>query len=228
MAIGDGSGASGQLLIANCHLLTMKIGLTGGVACGKSTVAKIFSELGAQVIDADRLVHELYRQGEPVYQELVKRFGTWILGPGGEIDRSRLAALAFEGGRVQELNRIVHPAVFVRQQQWLQEVSARQPDTIAIVEAALILEAGGKSRYDKIIVVTCRPEQKIERYARRGGISETAARVEVERRSRAQMTDDEKAGLADFVIDNSGSLEETRRQAEKIYAEIKAPARAHS
>lgn len=206
----------------------MKIGLTGGVACGKSTVAKIFSELGARVIDADKLVHELYRQGEPVYEELVKRFGTGILGPGGEIDRSRLAALAFEGGRVQELNRIVHPAVFVRQQQWLQEVAARQPEAIAMVEAALILEAGGKSRYDKIIVVTCRPEQKIERYARRARISETAARVEVDRRSRAQMTDDEKAGQADFVVDNSGSLDQTRRQAEKIYAELKLPARAHS
>jgi dephospho-CoA kinase len=206
----------------------VKIGLTGGVACGKSTVARIFSELGAQVVDADKLVHELYRQGEPVYHELVKRFGPGILNAGGEIDRSRLAALAFEGGRVQELNRIVHPAVFVRQQQWLQEVAARDADAIAMVEAALILEAGGKSRYDKIIVVTCRPEQKVARYAQRAGISESAARVEVERRSRAQMTDDEKASQADFVIDNSGPLEQTRRQAENIYAELKAPARAHS
>jgi dephospho-CoA kinase len=206
----------------------MKIGLTGGVACGKSTVAKIFSGLGARVIDADELVHELYRQGEPVYQELVKSFGPGVLGAEGEIDRRRLAALAFEGGRVQELNRIVHPAVFVRQQQWLQEVATRDPEAIAMVEAALILEAGGKSRYDKIIVVTCRSEQKIARYAQRAGISESAARFEVERRSRAQMTDDEKAGLADFVIDNSGPLEQTVRQVEKIYAELKAPARAHS
>jgi dephospho-CoA kinase len=97
-----------------------------------------------------------------------------------------------------------------------------------MVEAALILEAGGKSRYDKIIVVTCRPEQKIARYAARARISEAAARVEVERRSKAQMTDAEKAGQADFVIDNSGSLEQTRRQALKIYTELKAPARAHS
>jgi dephospho-CoA kinase len=216
------------LLFAAGFVPRMKIGLTGGVACGKSTVAKIFSGLGAQVIDADKLVHELYRQGEPVYQELVKRFGTGILDSGGEIDRRRLAALAFEGGRVQELNRIVHPAVFVRQQQWLQEVAARQPEAIAMVEATLILEAGGKSRYDKIIVVTCRPEQKIARYAQRAGVSESAARFEVERRSKAQMTDDEKAGQADFVIDNSGSLEQTFRQAEKIYAELKAPARAHS
>jgi dephospho-CoA kinase len=206
----------------------MKIGLTGGVACGKSTVAKIFSVLGAHVIDADKLVHELYRQGEPVYHELVKLFGPGILAAGGEIDRSRLAALAFEGGRVLELNRIVHPAVFARQQQWLQEVAAGEPDAIAVVEAALILEAGGKSRYDKIVVVTCRPEQKIARYAQRAGISESAARVEVERRSRAQMTDDEKAGQADFVLDNSGPLEQTHRQAERIYAALKAPARAHS
>ena len=97
-----------------------------------------------------------------------------------------------------------------------------------MVEATLILESGGKSRYDKIIVVTIRPEQKIARYAQRAGVSESAARFEVERRSKAQMTDDEKAGQADFVIDNSGSLEQTFRQAEKIYAELKAPARAHS
>src|SRR5215469_11766260 len=106
--------------------MTMKIGLTGGVACGKSTVARLFAELGVQVIDADKIVHELYRKGEPVHDELVKRFGNGIVGADGEIDRRRLAAMAFEGGRVQELNRVVHPAVFVRQQQWLQEVAARQ------------------------------------------------------------------------------------------------------
>jgi len=204
--------------------MPIKIGLTGGVACGKSTVAKMFAELGARVIDADKIVHELYRKGEPVHDELVKRFGKDILGADGEIDRRRLAAMAFEGGRVQELNSIVHPAVGVRQQQWLQEVAAGQPDAIAVVEATLTLEAGGKARFDKIVVVTCLPDQKIARYANRAGIAEAEARAEVERRSKAQWSDEEKARLADYVIDNSGALDQTRRQVERIYTELRAVA----
>ena len=204
--------------------MPMKIGLTGGVACGKSTVAKLFAELGARVIDADKIVHELYRKGESVHEELVKRFGKEILGADGEIDRRRLAAMAFEGGRVQELNSIVHPAVGARQQQWLQEVAAGQPDAIAVVEATLTLEAGGKARFDKIVVVTCLPEQKVVRYAARAGIAEAEARVEVERRSKAQWSDEEKARLADYVIDNSGALDQTRRQVERIYTELRAVA----
>jgi dephospho-CoA kinase len=200
----------------------LRVGLTGGVACGKSTLAAMFSELGAQVVDADQIVHELYRKGQPVHRELVEHFGVGILGADGEIDRPRLAALAFEGGRVAELNRIVHPAVFRRQQEWMAQAAKRSADGVAMVEAALILEAGGKSRYDKIIVVTCRPEQKVARYAERAGISEAAARAEVERRSKAQMSDAEKARLADYVIDNSGTRETAVKQAERIYGELKA------
>lgn len=204
----------------------VRAGLTGGVACGKSTVAKMFSDLGAQVIDADSIVHELYRKGEPVHRELVEHFGPEILRPDGEIDRSRLAALAFDGGRVEELNRIVHPAVARRQAEWMREVSAEKPQAIAMVEAALILEAGGKGRFDKMIVVTCRPEQKAARYGSRAGIVESAARAEVERRSKAQMSDEEKARWADYVIDNSGALEATHHQVEKIYTELKTLAQA--
>ncbi len=199
----------------------LRLGLTGGVACGKSTVAKMFAALGAEVIDADKIVHELYRAGEPVYQELVKRFGRQILRPDGAIDRARLAALAFDGGRAAELNSIVHPAVIRRQQEWVEQMETRQPHSVAVVEAALILEAGAKGRFNKIVVVTCTPEQKITRYAQRAGISEAAARAEVERRSQAQMTDSEKTALADYVIDNSGPLETTRAQAEKIFSELK-------
>jgi dephospho-CoA kinase len=204
----------------------LRVGLTGGVACGKSTIARMFAEMGAHVVDADRLVHELYRKGEPVYHELVKHFGAGIVRADGEIDRTRLAALAFDGGRVEELNRIVHPAVGQRQREWIDEITRGRPDAITMVEAALILETGGKARYDKMIVVTCKPEQKVARYAGRSGISEPAARAEVERRSKAQMSDAEKAGLADYVIDNSGALEATRLQVEKIFAELKLQARA--
>ena len=199
----------------------LRVSLTGGVACGKSTVAGMFSELGAEVIDADKIVHDLYRKGEPVYRELVERFGPQILGPDDEIDRARLARLAFDGGRVQELNRIVHPAVGKRQKEWMDRVLSLRPDAIVMVEAALTLEAGGKGRYDKVIVVICEPQQKISRYAERAGISEAAARAEVERRTRAQMTDQEKAKLADYVIDNSGGLATTREQVDRIYRELK-------
>lgn len=198
------------------------VGLTGGVACGKSTVARMFADLGAEVIDADKIVHDLYRRGEPVYQQLIEKFGTGILSGDGEIDRGRLAALAFDGGHVQELNRIVHPAVGQKQREWIAEAARRQPNGIAMVEATLTLEAGGKSRYDKIIVVTCLPQQKVLRYAMRSRSGEAIAQAEVERRSKVQMSDAEKAALADYVIDNSGTLEETRHQVENIYNELMA------
>ncbi|HET9838528.1 MAG TPA: dephospho-CoA kinase [Candidatus Angelobacter sp.] len=200
----------------------LRVGLTGGIACGKSTVAGIFAELGARVVDADAIVHELYRPGEEVYQELINCFGQEILKPNGEIDRARLATVAFDGGRVAELNKIVHPAVFRRQEQWIQATVAQDPNALVIVEATLILEAGGRDRFDKIVVVTCKPGQKVQRLARRTGLSEAAAGVEVERRTKAQLPDEEKARRADFVIDNSGPLEATRRQVQDVFAKLKA------
>src|SRR5437016_1469852 len=158
----------------------VRVGLTGGIACGKTTVGEMFSRLGAHIICADKIAHELYHPGEPVYQELIKRFGGQIVKPDGEIDRQRLAAAAFDEGRVQELNQVVHPAVVRRQEQLMYEIGARQPQAIILVEAALIFEAGVKDRFARMIVVSCRPEQKIERYAQRAGIDEAAAGAEVE------------------------------------------------
>jgi len=188
----------------------------------------MFAALGAEVVDADKIVHQLYQPGEPVYDELVKCFGREILRPDGQIDRAQLAAAAFDGGRVQELNKIVHPAVGRKEQEWMHQVESRQPQAVAMVEATLILEAGARSRFDKIVVVTCRPEQKVARYAGRTGLPEHAAREEVERRARAQMPDEEKARRADYLIDNSGSIETTHMQVERTYAELKARARARS
>ena len=199
----------------------LRVGLTGGVACGKSTVAKMFADLGAQVADADIIAHELYRPGQDVYQELVKRFGREIVKPDGEIDRAKLAAAAFDGGRVEDLNKIVHPAVIRQQDRWMRELAARDPYAVAMVEAALIFEAGVKDRFDKIMVVTCKPAQKITRFAERTGRNEADARADVDRRTKAQIPDEEKARQADFVIDNSGSVEETRHQVQRIYAELK-------
>jgi len=199
----------------------LRVGLTGGVACGKSTVAKMFADLGAAIIDADVVAHELYRPGHEVLQELIRHFGPEILKPNGELDRAKLATLVFDGGRVEELNKIVHPAVIRQQDEWMRGVGEKDPHTVAIVEAALILEAGARDRFDRIIVVTCKPTQKVARFAQRTGLSEDAARADVDRRTKAQMPDEEKARHADFVIDNSGSVEETRQQVQRIYSELK-------
>jgi dephospho-CoA kinase len=203
----------------------LRVGLTGGVACGKSMVARMFADLGARITDADTITHELYRPGQDVYQLLVKRFGPEIVKPDGDIDRARLAAVAFDGGRVEELNKIVHPAVIRQQELWMREMGTKDPYAVAMVEAALIFEAGARERFDKIIVVTCKPEQKVARYAQRAGLNEADARAEVERRTKAQFPDEEKARRADFVIDNSGPVELTRHQVERIYAELKVLAK---
>jgi dephospho-CoA kinase len=203
----------------------LRVGLTGGVACGKSTVARMFADLGAHIADADTIVHELYRSGQDVYQELVKRFGQDIVNSDGEIDRAKLATAAFDGGRVEELNKIVHPAVIRAQEQWMRGLGAKDPYAVAIVEAALIFEAGVKDRFDRIMVVACKPAQKAVRFAQRTGMPEVDARLDVERRNKAQIPDEEKARRADFVIDNSGSLEETRHQVQRIYAELKVLAK---
>ena len=200
----------------------LRVGLTGGIACGKSAVAKMFADLGVHVIQSDTTAHELYRPGEPVYEEVVQRFGRDIVQPDGTIDRAKLAAIVFGQGRIEELNKIVHPAVIERQRKWILEVAVQDPDAIVMVEAALIFEAKTNGRFEKMIVVTCKPEQKIQRFAQRAGITEAAAKAEVERRTKAQMPDEEKIKRADYVIDNSGPLDQTRRQVEKIFGELKA------
>jgi dephospho-CoA kinase len=203
----------------------LKVGLTGGIATGKSVVGKMFAALGAQVIQADEISHELMRRGEPVYQKVVVQFGAGILDADGSVNRSRLAELAFgspdQPSRVQELNQIVHPAVILRQEEWMAQIDRSHPQAIAIVEAALILEAGMAKGLDRLVVVSCRPEQRIERWALRLKVDGETARREVTRRMAAQLPDEEKIKAADYVIDNSGSLDETEKQVKKIYMELK-------
>lgn len=199
----------------------LKVGLTGGVACGKSTVGEMFVARGAKLIKADEIAHQLMRPGQPVYREVVRHFGGGIVHEDGTIDRQKLAREAFGGGRVEELNRLVHPAVIAHQERWMEEEAARHRDAVVIVEAALILEAGVQKRFDKIIMVTCRPEQKAARFAERQGITLEAARQEVERRQAAQRSDEDKIRAADYVIDNSGARAETDRQVDQVFRELK-------
>ncbi len=180
---------------------------------------------GAHVIQADQVAHQLMEPGQDVYDAVVRHFGREIVQSDGKIDRAKLAQIAFGGGRVNELNRLVHPAVIAYQQEWMQRIEEKEPRAIAVVEAALILEAGVNGRFDKLIVVTCSQEQKIERYAQRvaahgGDIG--AARAEAERRIKAQMPDADKVSAADYVIDNSGSLMATQRQVDAMMDELQS------
>jgi dephospho-CoA kinase len=215
----------------------LKVGLTGGIASGKSVVGEMFVALGAHLVQADRIAHELMLPGQPVYNEVVRHFGGAILNPDLSVNRAKLAEAAFgspapsaEGKpstpsatppRIQELNRIVHPAVLRSQNEWMEEMGRQDPHAVAIVEAALILEAGAAKSFDRLIVVTCSDEQRIARFAARQKLDLDAARKEVERRMAAQMPDAEKIKAADYVIDNSGFLEQTREQVGQVWEKLR-------
>ncbi len=201
----------------------LRIGLTGGIACGKTTVAQMLVKRGAHYLSADSLAHQLYQPGQPAYDKVVSRFGREILNDDGTINRWRLANVVFPN-RIGELNAIVHPAVIEAQTRWMAEVERTDPNGIAVVEAALLIEAGAHKDFDKVIVVICDFEQKVERYAQRNGLSLATARSEVERRSAAQLPDGKKTQHADFVINNSGSAEATERVVKKIWKELKVSA----
>ena len=211
----------------------LKVGLTGGIASGKSVVGEMFVALGAHLVQADRIAHSLMQPGELVYNEVVRHFGREILNPDGSVNRSKLAEVAFgpatapqgqRASRIDELNRIVHPVVIRSQDEWMEEMGRQDPQAVAIVEAALILEAGAGERFDRLIVVTCSAEQRVARFAARQKIDLEAARKEVTRRMAAQLPDEEKIKAADFVIDNSGSLDQTREQVRAVWEQLRAAA----
>ncbi len=215
----------------------LKVGLTGGIASGKSVVGEMLVALGAHLVQADRIAHELMKPGQPVYNEVVRHFGGSILNPDLSVNRAKLAEAAFGSAalgaqsspagsssaipsRVQELNRIVHPAVIRSQEEWMEEMGRQDPHAVAVVEAALIVEAGAAKRFDRLIVVTCSDEQRIARFAARQKLDLEAARKEVERRMAAQLPEAEKIKAADYVIDNSGSLDHTREQVRQVWEKL--------
>ena len=192
-------------------------GLTGGVATGKSTAARMFEKLGAKIIDADRIGHEFLARSSPAYPEIVRRFGGEILDASKEINRQRLGAAVFASPeKLRELDAILHPRIIERVEKVALEHARRNQRAIILVDAALIFEAGIGGRFSKVIVTWCRPEQQLERLMSKG-----LTREESERRIAAQMPVEEKRRRADYVIDSSGSLENTRTQVEAIFAELK-------
>lgn len=196
----------------------LRVGLTGGLCSGKSTVARWLKEMGIPVLSADEIGHVFLAPGTPTHAHLVAAFGPAILDATGAIERKELARLAFATREaVRQLNAILHPPIVAEIDRRLTELEG-QGQPLAIVEAALFIEAGSHRRFDRLIVVTCDREEKIRRFQRRNG----GSRAEAEARLAAQLPDAEKARLADYVIDNSGSLEETRRQVRDLHAALRS------
>ena len=193
-------------------------GLTGGIACGKSTVAGMLRELGAYIIDADKIGHEMLLPSSTAFPELVSAFGHGILDSAGRIDRKKLGPLVFaDPAKLQKLNSIVHPRIIERIGQVAAMHCAENPVAVVIVDAALIFETGIPGRFVKTIVAWCRPEQQVERLMAKAGLS----RQEAARRIASQMPADEKRRRADFVIDCSGTLEETSGQVGALYPALR-------
>jgi dephospho-CoA kinase len=220
----------------------LRVGLTGGLGSGKSTVAAMLRELGAHVIEADALGRTLMEPGQPVFSSIVEHFGNAVVDPDGGLNRARLADLAFRHGRLQELNAIVHPPVIEAQARWMREVFANDPSAVAVIESALIFEVvrdararGEKDsvltdwrrRMDRVIVVTAPDEFKIERYAARiqdsevgKGISLEAIVADARNRLAHQVSDVEKIIEADYVLDNSGDITSLRAQVDALWPRL--------
>jgi dephospho-CoA kinase len=195
----------------------LRVGLTGGIASGKSTVAAILAEQGCKIIEADLLAHKYLLPENPAAQEVIRAFGPGILDASGKIDRAKLGGIVFgDAQKLARLNAIIHPRVLREIGQVLDELSRPGGPSVAVVVAALHIEAGYHKNFDRLVVAWCRPEQQLERLLLRG-----LTREQAEKRIASQMPIEEKRRLADDVIDCSGTLEETRRQTISLAGKLK-------
>ena len=195
----------------------LKVGLTGSIAVGKSFVCDVFGELGCHILDADQVARDMVSPGTKGIRQVVESFGNSVLLADGSLDRSKLGSIVFadEEKRLQ-LNSIVHPLVIEAQDEWLAAREHEDPRGIAVIEAALMIEAGGYKRYDKLIVVWCEPEIQLNRLMLRDNLSPADA----SRRIASQMPQDEKKQYADFLIDTSNGFDETRRQSTEVFSHL--------
>jgi dephospho-CoA kinase len=218
----------------------LRVGLTGGLGSGKSTVAARLRELGAEVIEADELGRALMEPGQAVYAKIVRAFGPEVVSADGRLNRRRLAEFAFQGGRLDELNAIVHPAVIAAQKEWMDGVFARNPSAVAVVESALVFEverdarargetegvlADWRRRFDCVIVVTAPDELKVARYVAKlspPSDGRDAAEADARARLALQMPDAEKAPRADYVIDNSDDIVVLRARVDALWERLRA------
>lgn len=197
----------------------LTVGLTGGLASGKSFVGRELERLGCLLIQADKLGHDVLAPGAETYDAVVAEFGREILRPDGSIDRRRLGAIVFDSPeRLALLNGLVHPPVRARQKAILDAFRERAPNGIAVVEAAILIETGGYRHFDRLIVAICSEEQQIARALDRDGLT----REEVIARMSRQIPLSQKAAFADFVIDTSGTKEETLEQTRAVYRSLRS------
>ena len=197
----------------------LKVGLTGGLASGKSFVGGVLQNLGCRLIKADELGHEVLMSGGEAYDAVLQAFGAGILKEDGQIDRRRVAALVFHDTTLlAKLNAIVHPAVFRREDILTAEFAARDPNAIVVVEAAILVETGSYKRFARLIVAACTREQEIQRAMKRDAIT----REEAEARLARQLPLEEKVRLADYVVDTSGTKENTIAQVREVYRSLRS------
>jgi dephospho-CoA kinase len=218
----------------------LRVGLTGGLASGKSTVAGYLRDLGAHVVEADELGRALMEPGQAVFSSIIECFGLQVVGEDGRLNRARLAELAFREGRIHDLNAIVHPAVIEAQRHWMDEVFGLDPSAVAVVESALIFEverdarargeaqtvlADWRRRFDRVVVVTAPEKLKVERYVGRLNPDEAgreAVAADAKGRLALQIPDDEKAARADYVLENTGDREALHAQVLAVWERLKA------
>lgn len=218
----------------------LRVGLTGGLGSGKSTVAHYLRELGAEVSESDDVGRALMEPGQPVYNEILRVFGPEVADADGRLNRTRLAQLAFSGGRLDELNGLVHPAVIEAQRRWMEGVFARNPAAVAVIVSALIFEverdarargeldsilSDWRRRIDRVVVVTAPDETKVARFVGRLGLSgEERAKAEADARARLahQVPDTVKAARADYLIENTGDKDMLRARVEEVWRALKA------
>ncbi|MDP9193685.1 MAG: dephospho-CoA kinase [Acidobacteriota bacterium] len=193
--------------------MILKVGLTGGIASGKSTIVRMLAGLGCMTVDADAIVARLYRPGEAGHEVIVRTYGAGILLPDDEIDRKKLADIAFSTAEeAKKLNALIHPIVIAEQARLFREAEERGEDAIYIVEATLLLESGGKERFDRIVVVDVQADVQVARAIGRGMTAEEATR-----RIANQMPREERLRHADYVIDNSGDERAALAEATRVY-----------
>lgn len=199
----------------------LKVGLTGGLASGKSFVADCFRRWGAHVLHADEAGHAALEPDGEAYADVVKAFGDGILRPDGTIDRKALGAIVFDAPRkLAQLNKLVHPHVFSRQQLFFQDVARKDPHGVAVVEAAIMIETGSYKHYDRLVLAICPDDVRIRRFVEREGATEQAARARMAR----QMPLAEKIPYADYSIDTSGSKDDTVARAREVWEKLKEEA----
>lgn len=202
----------------------LKVGLTGSIAVGKSFVCSVLREAGIHVLDADQTARDVVTAGTPGLASVVAAFGDGVLMPDGGLDRTKLGHIVFaDEAKRKRLNSIVHPLVIEAQDRWIRDVELQDPDGIAVIDAALMIESGGYKRFDKMVVVWCRPELQLARLTTRNGLTDEAAK----QRIAAQMSQDEKKRYGDYLIDTSDGFDDTRRQTLEVVEQLRSIAKDH-